>query len=62
MPATYFTAELFVTALGTQGAATYGGYLTWDDHPVSHKKAKKDKTLVMVLNHCRPFGCVSNLE
>ena len=45
-----------------QGAATYGGYLTWDDHPVRPKQKATNKNMVKTLNHCRPFGCVSNLE
>ena len=44
-----------------QGTASYGGYLTWDDHPVSTKKLVKSN-LVKTLQHCRPFGCVDNLD
>eukprot|EP00277_Geminigera_cryophila_P019036 CAMPEP_0179448392 /NCGR_PEP_ID=MMETSP0799-20121207/32234_1 /TAXON_ID=46947 /ORGANISM="Geminigera cryophila, Strain CCMP2564" /LENGTH=73 /DNA_ID=CAMNT_0021240181 /DNA_START=35 /DNA_END=256 /DNA_ORIENTATION=+ len=46
------------------GSASYGGYLTWDDHPklAQKPKAKAAKVIAKTLGGCKPFGCVAGLE
>jgi hypothetical protein len=42
------------------GKASYGGYLTWDDHPVlAQKQKKKISKIAQTLNNCQPFGCAN---
>jgi len=59
------------------GKASYGGYLTWDDHPgmqpvrgsSSASKAAPAKKHhhakahhSATVQHCRPFGCPGNID
>mmetsp|Transcript_9230 Transcript_9230/g.30826 ORF Transcript_9230/g.30826 Transcript_9230/m.30826 type:complete len:94 (+) Transcript_9230:29-310(+) len=73
MYATQMHSDSGYMVTGKNGATSYGGYLTWDDHPANiaaarapraavHHRAKpaaKKPSALLSLHGCQPFGCIS---
>jgi len=74
MYATQMHSDSGYMVTSKNGATSYGGYLTWDDHPAhvaaaraprplkqhAQKPAAKKVSPLLSLHGCKPFGCISS--